>query len=239
MIWTPDYREVPTYPPNTICEWLIRAPAEQDSGVEVRFGGFDVQVCNNCNCDYVEAFDGADDTGEYLGRKCGAATTPFFSFGNEIFLRFTSNDDGIEAEGFNAQLIQTTVAPKECSSNYDPLVLTDATGVVRSPGYPEQYIPNLNCRWVVSAPGAVGYKLIFEDPFRTEDCCTCDYLRLHSGTSADDRRIALYFGQDAPYYVGSVGSDILLSLCRIPPLNGMGSNSLMKHCTMKPSWLTG
>jgi hypothetical protein len=208
MIWTPDYREVPTYPPNTLCEWLIRAPAGQDSGVEVRFGGFDVQTCNNCGCDYVEAFDGADDTGDSLGRKCGTATTSYTSFGNELFLRFSSNDDGIEREGFNAQLIQQTVAPRECIAGNDPLLLTAATGTVRSPGYPTQYIPNLRCQWQLSVPDAVGYKLIFDDPFATEFCCECDFLQMHRGTSSADVRIGTWWGQDAPYHVGSRGADL-------------------------------
>ncbi|ELU11509.1 hypothetical protein CAPTEDRAFT_193921 [Capitella teleta] len=100
MFWSPNFRES-NYPPNTLCEWVLRAPAGLDSGVEIRFGDFDVQTCNNCGCDYVEAFDGSDDSGESLGRKCGAATTPFFSFGNEVFLRFESNDDGVEGEREN------------------------------------------------------------------------------------------------------------------------------------------
>lgn len=80
--------------------------------MEVRFGDFDVQTCNNCGCDHVEAFDGSDDSGESLGRKCGGATTPYKSFGRELFLRFTSNDDGVEGLGFNAQMVHSTVAPR-------------------------------------------------------------------------------------------------------------------------------
>ena len=47
---TPSYPE--SYPPWTVCEWLVRASA--GNRVQLSFQQFDIEDSDNCNADYVE-----------------------------------------------------------------------------------------------------------------------------------------------------------------------------------------
>ena len=47
---TPSYPE--SYPPSTVCEWLVRASA--GNRVQLSFQQFDIEDSDNCNADYVE-----------------------------------------------------------------------------------------------------------------------------------------------------------------------------------------
>jgi len=51
------------------CEWVIEAGEGQR--VRLRFLSFEVEHEQDCSYDYVEVFDGYDDSASQLGRFCG------------------------------------------------------------------------------------------------------------------------------------------------------------------------
>lgn len=66
---------------------------------------FETESCPDCSCDYVELFDGSDDSSPSIGRYCGyVAPNPpnIQSTGPDMFIRFVS-DDTYEYKGFIAR----------------------------------------------------------------------------------------------------------------------------------------
>lgn len=51
------------------CDWLIMA--DNDRKVHLEFLTFEVEYETNCAYDYVELFDGYDDSAPSLGKFCG------------------------------------------------------------------------------------------------------------------------------------------------------------------------
>lgn len=53
------------------CDWIIEADREGVRYVQLRFLTFEVEQEQDCGYDYVEVFDGYDDSSHPLGRFCG------------------------------------------------------------------------------------------------------------------------------------------------------------------------
>ncbi|XP_076317965.1 tolloid-like protein 1 [Tachypleus tridentatus] len=82
------------------CDWIIQA--EEGTSVRLRFLTFEVEHEQDCGYDFVEVYDGYDDSAPHLGRFCGNKVPPeFTSTGDGLLLRFRS-DDTINAKGFSA-----------------------------------------------------------------------------------------------------------------------------------------
>ncbi|NXX63710.1 TLL2 protein, partial [Scopus umbretta] len=58
------------YPGQTDCEWVI--VAEDGYGVELIFQTFEIEEEADCGYDYMEIYDGYDNTAPRLGRFCGS-----------------------------------------------------------------------------------------------------------------------------------------------------------------------
>lgn len=61
------------YPGGVDCEWVI--VAEEGYGVELVFQTFEVEEETDCGYDYMELFDGYDNTAPRLGRYCGSGVS--------------------------------------------------------------------------------------------------------------------------------------------------------------------
>ncbi|CAG2110474.1 unnamed protein product [Medioppia subpectinata] len=80
------------------CDWVIEAP--EGKRVRLRFVTFEVEHEADCSYDYVEVYDGYDDSAHNLGRYCGNKIPPdFLSTSEALLLRFRS-DDTIHNKGF-------------------------------------------------------------------------------------------------------------------------------------------
>ena len=51
------------------CDWVIEAP--ESKRVRLRFVTFEVEHEADCTYDYVEVYDGYDDSSHNMGRYCG------------------------------------------------------------------------------------------------------------------------------------------------------------------------
>ena len=68
------------------------------------------------------------------------------------------------------------------------LNLTKTSGVITSPFFPRKYPDNQNCSWQITARQGNRLKLEIALRFNIQDCgvdCTCDYLQIKNGFSAD------------------------------------------------------
>ncbi|XP_069805664.1 embryonic protein UVS.2-like [Dendropsophus ebraccatus] len=160
------------YPHNVNCVWLIRIPSGQ---VALNFVDFDVQSSPGCKSDYIRIYDGpTKDYPLLLDRTCGTELIPPVSSStNQLLLEFSS-DRSIAGKGFKA-LYSTA----RCGKAFNT-----PNGTVTSPGYPNNYTPNLDCDYTITVP--VGYRIVLTiRDFDTESSPSCkyDYLEMQSGTT--------------------------------------------------------
>ncbi|GCB68137.1 hypothetical protein scyTo_0012236, partial [Scyliorhinus torazame] len=93
------------YPGGADCQWVVRA--EEGYGVELIFQTFEIEEEADCGYDYMELFDGSDDTAPRLGRFCGSGPPEeIYSAGDSIMIRFHT-DDTINKKGFHARYTST------------------------------------------------------------------------------------------------------------------------------------
>lgn len=174
-IQSPGFNGVDPYPANQTCEWLIQT-GDQINGVTVNFLTVLVERCDDCSCDAVTVYDGPDDTAPILSRLCGAPATPLdVTGGHTVFIRFTSNEIH-ETAGFEAEIEFYNLG---CDGG---VTVTEPSGWLTSPNYPNDY-PNLAlCTWNFVAPVGQRIQIHFED-FYLQDS-TCDFA-LVGGTIPD------------------------------------------------------
>ncbi|CAK9795155.1 Cubn [Anthophora quadrimaculata] len=137
------------YPNNAECTWEITG----DNGFHVGLvfvDRFNLETSNNCEKDYVQAFDWVTQTSESsrgiwrdLGKVCGRNTPlPFNSTGNRMKVIFHANE-AVQGDGFRA------VWSENCGGVFD---VTSHINVIQSPSYPNLYQPNLFCNYTLVAP---------------------------------------------------------------------------------------
>ncbi|XP_075542431.1 tolloid-like protein 1 tolkin [Dermacentor variabilis] len=81
------------------CDWLVEA---ESGRVRLRFLTFELEHEQDCGYDFVQLFDGYDDSAPQLGKFCGNKMPgEFTSNSGSLLLRFRS-DDNINAKGFSA-----------------------------------------------------------------------------------------------------------------------------------------
>ncbi|XP_048582610.1 dorsal-ventral patterning tolloid-like protein 1 [Nematostella vectensis] len=136
------------YPNNVYCAWQI----EQRPGyaVDLLFLTVDLEFAINCSRDYVEVFDGPDNSSQSLGKFCSDKDVKrrVVTSGNVMFVEFVTNGR-VAREGFD---ISYTLHKTDCPCNF-----TNASGIVESPNYPDFYPKGYDCSWLISYE--LGYQI--------------------------------------------------------------------------------
>ncbi|KAG1668287.1 Tolloid-like protein 1 [Nymphon striatum] len=109
-----------TYDNKEDCDWIIKA--EKSQQVKLRFLTFDVEQEQDCGYDFVEIYDGYDDSSIRLGRFCGKKIPPVIvSSGKYLLLRFRS-DDTINSKGFSCSYTEVNFENSvDVDETYDPI----------------------------------------------------------------------------------------------------------------------
>ncbi|XP_068081387.1 cubilin [Anabrus simplex] len=76
-------------------------------------------------------------------------------------------------------------------------VLTGPEQIISSPGFPNNYPPNMHCAWSVSFPSGQAISVHFLT-MNLETNCGHDYVKIHSGASPTAPRIGSYCGTTVP-----------------------------------------
>ncbi|XP_026230575.1 neuropilin-1a-like isoform X2 [Anabas testudineus] len=186
------------YPPSQQCVWVITAP-EQSQKILINFNPhFDLED-RDCKYDYVEVYNGGDETSPMLGKFCGKiAPSPIISSGNQLLIKFVS-DYETHGAGFSVRYEVFKTGP-ECSRNF-----TAPRGVIRTPGFPEKYPNNLDCTFMIFAPKMSEIVVEFDsfdmEPDTTPPpgaLCRYDWLEIWDGFPAVGPHIGRYCGQTSP-----------------------------------------
>lgn len=177
------------YPNNCDCVWLIRVPSGQAS---LKFSSFNIQSTPNCDSDYMRIYDGpSKNSPVLLDKMCGSQTIPpLIASTSQMLVQFVS-DGAVAGVGF-----QASYSSVQCGGSF-----FNSQGSFRSPGYPGNYSPNMNCNFTITAP--VGYKIALTiNDFHVESATFCmyDYLKLfmdgtQKGPFCGDRTIPVYYSK--------------------------------------------
>ncbi|KAL8573023.1 hypothetical protein ACOMHN_010453 [Nucella lapillus] len=161
-----------TYPNGVNCTWYIQAPPGLI--IQLTFNTFLLEG-GSCLYDYVEVFDGnLSENATRIGPKyCGGNTPPVVPSTNNYLTVSFQADGSVAYEGFTASFV-TQNATTACGRT-----LHSETGVITSPGYPDNYPNTRNCTWIINAPANRQIRLNITT-FRLESC-PYDYLEIRNG----------------------------------------------------------
>nr|KAG5692366.1 hypothetical protein BaRGS_007979 [Batillaria attramentaria] len=185
------------YPSNTECEWDINV--EMGYIVKLQFNStvFSLQG-GDCSRDYVEIRDVlANGTRVLRGKWCSTTAPPLItSTTHRIIVKFHS-DGSTSGMGFAANW--TT----DCGG-----LFTDTSGVIMSPGYPNNYRHNLRCNYTIVSDPEHYVMLSFDNNYRLEggNNCPFDYIRVFGGNSSSAAQLGRFCGRTVPQPVHSLGS---------------------------------
>ncbi|XP_069077396.1 embryonic protein UVS.2-like [Pleurodeles waltl] len=170
----------PEKPKNGVdCQWLIRLASNKlflflPNQISLQFDDFDVQLTTDCSADFINVYDGDSTSSPVLLKAYGKLDLPpLLSSGSMMLVEFVSDGAG-SASGFTASY--RTAVP--CDSTY-----TTDSGIITSPGYPQQYPNSINCVMAILAPADYKISLSFTQ-FELEPFLGCgnDYLIISDGS---------------------------------------------------------
>uniref|UniRef100_A0A8C5PBH1 Cubilin n=1 Tax=Leptobrachium leishanense TaxID=445787 RepID=A0A8C5PBH1_9ANUR len=139
-ITSPRYPLV--YPHGVSCTWHISV--QPGNLIRLAFTLFNLEHFHTCANDYLDIYDGVIATENKVGRYCGRSVPPTItSASNLMALHFVTDSDNT-LEGFSADYISMN-ASKACHFMY-----TEATGVITSPNYPNNYPNDKECTYTIS-----------------------------------------------------------------------------------------
>lgn len=90
--------------------------------------------------EYVELRDGGTELSDEIGRFCAEKPSTQKSLGNMLYVKYYSNATDPK-NGFRAR-----VSLARCGG-----VLRSNNGILTSPGYPDSYESNVDCRWEIES----------------------------------------------------------------------------------------
>lgn len=183
------------YAPNTECIWEIWSLPGTQIGLAF-VDRFFIEDSENCTKDYVEAFDYYKSEWRSLGRRCGRhMPAPFNSTSEKMKVIFRTDASG-NGDGFSAVWDQNCGGVFEVTSNLETLT---------SPGFPENYFPNLNCNYTFVAPSDSYFKIDFQQfsletpsPRCSHDNVTIYTLPNYVFTEPPSQKVGIFCGTNGP-----------------------------------------
>uniref|UniRef100_A0A914BUV6 Cubilin n=1 Tax=Acrobeloides nanus TaxID=290746 RepID=A0A914BUV6_9BILA len=171
LITSPNYPNF--YPPQTKCEWIVKAPSGHFVEAKVNHISFmSVYAENNCTTDFLTMKD-QNATGDVIMppicTKIDVDSDGYRSSHSSAYLLFSSNSSSKIAMNrlfcYNRKCgfeMQFSSSKFECGG-----VINDEEGTLHVPGYPDTVIPHLSCEWHFRA--GIGSRYMIELEFVGDD----------------------------------------------------------------------
>ncbi|KAM6900418.1 cubilin [Xenentodon cancila] len=222
-----------TYPNNANYRWTVTV--DGDRFVQIRFLDMDIEDLYNCRYDQLKIFDGPDVHHYPIGTFCGLAPPHLVrSSGSTVTLQFQS-DSVVAGRGFLVEWIAVqdsgpppTIPPGTCGGQ---LVTGDTPGFFFSPGWPENYLMNQECMWLIRSPDdIVEFNILFLD-MEGSSPCFYDSIVIRDGATSLSPVLATVCGRDPPGPLHSTGDSMFIHFSSDSSVSGRGFNaSYSKGC---------
>ncbi|XP_046553796.1 cubilin-like [Haliotis rubra] len=214
------------YPRNTNCWWRIDA-SDEDRNVIVRVLDSTIEQSHNCTYDSLSIYDGPDATGPSLGRLCGRSRTSVISSGRSIYIVFKS-DSSNQYKGFLLQFSETT----RCGGE---LTATPEETVFQSPGYPYEYVNEMNCTWYFTAENENDTIVMTFDEINVQQSTYCDIgsVSIYNDHENDDEQLLGQICDDTTPNLQSSRNKMRIDFHR--DMDTMGIGFSLKFKTVKAS----
>ncbi|XP_069038773.1 ST14 transmembrane serine protease matriptase a isoform X2 [Lepisosteus oculatus] len=143
---SPGFPDSP-YPPNTHCEWQLRA--DPGNVITLEFLTFNLE--SDCGNDFVKLYDSLVPLeSRAMSEKCGSYSPndplSFTTSGNVMLVTLVTN--GLRNfPGFKAEFRQVPKSSQACGGQ-----LTGTSGSFMSPNFPSYYAPQTTCTWNIQVP---------------------------------------------------------------------------------------
>ncbi|PVD25562.1 hypothetical protein C0Q70_13218 [Pomacea canaliculata] len=204
---TPEYPN--NYSNNALYRWQLEV---KDAAyvIHVVFTTIDIEQCSGsiCNCDYLELFDGPSEMSSRIVRLCSSSPmmSDLYSSGSSLYIKFVS-DASRTGTGFTLTY----------------------SAVHRQSGYPDNYPPNSNCQWRISADqGNVIHLFVHEVSMENCNTCTCDKVVMYDGPSSSASELYRMCTTIQPNYsVYSTGQDMFITFTS--DFNGSGRGFVLEY----------
>uniref|UniRef100_A0A1I8PUZ9 Cubilin n=1 Tax=Stomoxys calcitrans TaxID=35570 RepID=A0A1I8PUZ9_STOCA len=184
------------------CVWIITAPL--GSKIELKVQNFTLEP--DCAGDFLEIRNGQFSNSPLIGRYCGdQITTRIPSFGNSLYLKFTS-DSSVEGRGFHLNWQQTQTG---CGGK-----LTSYKGSIHTPHMDELAMSKNNaegsttCDWLIIVAQGSGIRLKVTSSSESSDACRHYSLQMYDGSNA--QKSLLPFNCSSLLEVSSTSNQVLI-----------------------------
>ncbi|TRY87530.1 hypothetical protein DNTS_007088 [Danionella cerebrum] len=188
------------YPYDTQCSWLI--VVSEGSSVLLTFHHFELEYHIDCAYDYIKIYNGiSEDEGNLLGKFCGDKSPPQFSSSWNVMSIIFHSDRHVARKGFSVGYRKDM-----CGG-----VLTGLSGVISSPGYPQDYSNNADCSWTVHVSNQSLVSLVFFDfQLENNEGCNFDYVALFDGPTVKHPHLGNYCGNEKPPNILTTSNQLLV-----------------------------
>ncbi|XP_077483788.1 cubilin-like [Amblyomma americanum] len=175
-------QEYPMFSPQTDCSWIIRT-SQPDERVSLTVTHLSLPT-RDCSRSNVTVHDGDSADAPVLQTLCTAKIPPaIVSRGNAMFVRTTQAVLRASYAAFSTGCGGTTTA---------------LDGNVASPGYPDTYIPSVDCPWRITAAAGNMVELTFSlFSLEASEFCNKDYLEVRE-RNANGKLLGRFCGDEVP-----------------------------------------
>ncbi|KAK9538749.1 hypothetical protein VZT92_003899 [Zoarces viviparus] len=188
------------YPYNIDCSWLI--VVAEGSSVLLTFHHFELEYHANCAYDHIKIYNGiSEDEGNLLGTFCGDICPPQFTSSWNVMSILFHSDRHVAYGGFSVGYRKDM-----CGG-----VLTGLSGVISSPGYPQEYSNNADCSWAIHVSNTSVVTLVFLDfQLENNEGCHFDFVALFDGPTVTHRHLGKVCGADKPPNIVTTSNHLLV-----------------------------
>ncbi|XP_063217252.1 protein tolkin-like isoform X2 [Bacillus rossius redtenbacheri] len=201
VIASPNYPDAGRNTVGEQCQWHITATHGEK--IVLNITDMDIFGAERCLANYLEVRDGYWRKSRLLGKFCNnqIPRKPIVSSGSRMLLTYYTTADQMGRRGFSAHY--EAVCGGELSA--------ELNGHLESPNYPEDYQPNKECIWKISAPEDYQVALKFQS-FEVEnhDNCVYDYVEVHDGHSLESPVLGTFCGYKLPSDIHSTRNKLLV-----------------------------
>ncbi|XP_071541139.1 LOW QUALITY PROTEIN: uncharacterized protein [Panulirus ornatus] len=160
------------YPPSTDCTTTILKYSPDVTSLVLELVDFEMATTTGCSEDYLEV------AGQRLCGTLSGSTRTFPFVGNSLTIKFHSDSGLSGGRGYRVKVGQSTssVVPGGCGG-----FVTTTTASLQSPNYPNQYPPDIDCRYIVTRLSADVCQLklkVLDMDVESSVGCGRDYLQV-------------------------------------------------------------